>query len=155
MTGTIKLRAVSTILVLAVCFTVFASQQPHKFDEFGDSNCEVEMAHLDNLAVTLQQDPSSRAVIIFYGGRRFRGQLPKRGEAAARAARLKPYLVERRGIPAERVVLIDGGYAEEWRVDIWVIPPGVGIPPANPTIPAGQIKFRKGKPNPRDYRCQI
>lgn len=93
--------------------------------------------------------------MIFYGGRRFRGRLPKRGEAAARAARLKPYLVERRGIPIDKVVLIDGGFAEEWKVELWVIPPGVAIPAPYPTIAKDQIKFRKGKARPRDFRCNI
>lgn len=151
----LQLTAGSTMLVLVVGLTVFASENPRKFDEFGDINCESEMAHLDNLAVTLQNEMSSKAVIIFYGGRRFRGRLPKRGEAAARAARLKPYLVERRGIPADRVIVIDGGFAEEWRVDFWVFPQEVSNPSPNPTIPADQIKFGKGKPNPRNYRCQI
>ena len=68
---------------------------PRKFDEFGDINCEDEMARLDNFAIQLQQEPSWRGYIIFYGGRRFRGRLPRVGEAAARAGRMKPYLVNR------------------------------------------------------------
>src|SRR2546429_4627382 len=86
-----------------------------KFDEFGDIKCEDEMARLDNFAIQLQREPKARGVIIFYGGKIFRGKLPRRGDAAARAARLKPYLVNRRGIPATQVIVIDGGYAEEWR----------------------------------------
>jgi len=150
-----KLRAGSTILVVAVGLTVFAAQHPRRFDEFGDINCEDEMARLDNLAIQLQNDPQAKAVIIFYGGKLFRGKLPRRGEAAARAARLKPYLVERRGIPADRVVVIDGGYAEEWHVDVWVLPKEIANPSPYSTIPADQIKFRNGKVNPRVYRCQI
>lgn len=143
------------MLVLAVGLTVFASQDPRKFDEFGDINCEDEMARLDNLAIQLQHEPQTKAVIIFYGGKMLRGKLPRRGEAAARPARLKPYLVERRGIPSDRVSVIDGGYAEEWHVDVWVFPREVSNPPPYPTIPVEQIKFRKGKVSPRDYRCRI
>ena len=126
-----------------------------KFDEFGDIKCEDEMARLDNLAVTLQNYPASKGVIIFYGGQRFRGRLPKRGEAAARAARIKPYLVQRRGIPKDRVIVIDGGYAEEWRAVIWMVPQGASMPSPQPTIPVEKIKFSKGKADPRDYNCQI
>ena len=143
------------MLMLAVGLTIFASQNPHKFDEFGDINCEDEMARLDNLAIQLQHEPQTKAIIIFYGGKMFRGKLPRPGEAAARAARLKPYLVERRGIPADRVNVIDGGYAEEWHVDVWVFPREVTNPPPSPSIPTDQIKFRKGTVNPRDYRCRI
>ena len=116
------IKAAAIVLVLAFSLTGSASDKLRQFDEFGDINCEDEMARLDNFAIQLQNEPNTKGVMIFYGGRRFRGRLPKRGEAAARAARLKPYLVERRGIPSERVIVIDGGYAEEWHVELWVIP---------------------------------
>ena len=144
------------LVALAFSVTGSASLAPiSKFDEFGDINCEDEMARLDNLAVHLQNEPGAKGVIIFYGGQRFRGRLPKRGEAAARAARIKPYLVQRRGIPADRVIVINGGYAEEWHAEVWVVPPSVSMPTPQPTIPIEKIKFSKGKANPRDYKCQI
>jgi hypothetical protein len=151
-----RFKAVAVVIVLAVCVSGSTSfQDARKFDEFGDVNCEAEMARLDNFAVTLQNGPANKGVIIYYGGRRFRGRLPKRGEAAARAARLRSYLVQRRGIPTEQVILIDGGYREEWSAELWVVPPGATMPAARPTIPIEKIKFRKGKPNPRDYRCGV
>ena len=113
------------------------------------------MARLDNLGVTLQNSPNDIAAIIFYGGQRFRGRLPKRDEAAVRAARLKTYLVNRRGIPAERIQLIDGGFMKEWFAQIWIVPPGADMPKPDPMIPIQQVKFRKGKAHPRDFRCQI
>jgi|SRR5438132_8519808 len=126
-----------------------------KFDEFGDVKCEDEYARLDNFAIQLQREPQAKGVIIFYGGKMFRGKLPKRGEAAARAARLKPYLMQRRGIPKDQVIVIDGGYSEQWHAEIWIVPQGASMPDPNPSIPVEQIRFRKGKANPRDYRCQI
>jgi hypothetical protein len=130
-------------------------QASSQIDEFGDVNCEDEMARLDNFAVTLQSAPANKGVIIFYGGRLFRGRLPKRGEAAARAARLRSYLVQRRGIPTDRVIIIDGGYMEKWQAELWAVPPGASMPAPRPTIAVEKIKFRKGKPNPRDYKCGI
>ena len=151
-----KCRIGLVLAVLAFSVTGSTSLAPiSKFDEFEDVNCEDEMARLDNFAIQLQNQPSARGLIIFYGGRRFRGRLPKRGEAAARAARMKPYLVQRRGIPTDRVIVIDGGYAEEWHGTLWVVPPGTSMPTPRPTIPAGEIRFRKGKPSARDYQCQI
>lgn len=125
------------------------------FDTFGDVNCESEMARLDNLAVNLQNSPTDKAAILFYGGQRFRGRLPKRGEAAVRAERLRAYLVERRGIPLERIELIDSGFMKEWYVQIWIVPPGAEMPKPDPMIPIQQIRFRKGKAHPRDFRCEI
>lgn len=151
-----KFKAVSLVIVLAFSLTTLAAPGPtSKFDEFGDINCEDEMARLDNFAVNLQNEPNATGLIIFYGGRRFRGRLPKRGEAAARAARIKSYLVQRRGLPTDRVTVIDGGYTEEWRAELWIVPAGATLPTPNPTVPAKKIKFRKGTARARDYRCNI
>jgi hypothetical protein len=142
-----------SLVLLAKGSTLVGPTQ--KFDEFGDLNCEDEMAHLDNFALQLQQEPNAKGVIIFYGGKTFRGKLPRRGDAAARAARLRAYLVQRRGIPTNQVVVIDGGYAEAWHVGIWVVQSGESMPTPDPSIPVEQIKFRKGRVNPRAYRCGI
>jgi len=60
-----------------------------QFDEFGDINCEDEMARLDNFAIQLQNEPAAKGVMIFYGGRRFKGRLPKQGEAAGACGALE------------------------------------------------------------------
>ena len=126
-----------------------------KFDEFGDLNCEDEYARLDNFAIQLQQESQAKGLIIFYGGKKFRGRLPKRGEAEARAARLKPYLVRRRGIPSSRLIVVNGGYAEEWHVEFWIVPPGLSMPSPYTTVSPKEIKFRKGKVSPRAFRCRV
>jgi len=126
-----------------------------KFDEFGDIKCEDEYARLDNFAIQLQQWPTTKGVIIFYGGTTFRGRLPKRGEAAARAARMKPYLVQRRGVPESRVIVIDGGYASDWKAELWIVPKGMATPTPFSTVDATKIRFRKGRAHPRHYRCQV
>jgi hypothetical protein len=151
----VRCTAGAMVMVVVFGLTGFASSPIRKFDEFEDIACEDEMARLDNFAVHLLNDPSARGLMIFYGGQRFRGRLPKRGEAAARAARLKPYLVQRRGLPSEQVIVIDGGYAKKWVVELWIIPAGASLVTPNPTVPADKIKFRKGKAYPRDFRCQI
>lgn len=146
----------SVIIVIAFCVAASTSPAPTRaFDEFGDVNCESEMARLDNFAVTLQNEPSAKGLIVVYGGRLFRGRLPKQGEADARAARLKPYLVERRGIPKDQIMVVNWGYTDEWHVQLWIVPYGATIPDRKPTISIKEIKFRKGKINPRDYRCEI
>jgi hypothetical protein len=153
----IKAISGSSILLFVLGTSVLALQQVIgcPFDTFGEINCEDEMARLDNFAIQLQNEPTAKGLIVFYGGKHFRGRLPTRGEAAARAARLKSYLVERRGIPAAQVIVMDGGYDEVWRVVLWIVPQGATLPTPNPTVPASEIKFRKGKPRARDYRCQI
>lgn len=147
--------ALLALLLPAMMVEASIPISPQKLDEFKDINCEDEMARLDNFAVSLQNSPADKGVIIFYGGRRFRKRLPKRGDAAARAARLKTYLTQRRGIPTDRVIVIDGGYREEWYAELWIAPPGADLPVGRRTIPIKEIKFRKGKARARDFRCQI
>jgi len=68
---------------------------------------------------------------------------------------MKPYLVERRRISSERVIVIDGGYREEFQVVLWVIPAEMTPPEPSLTIPAKDIKFQKGKATARQFKCQI
>lgn len=150
-----RLRNGSIVIALALCVASASPVPTRPFDEFGDINCEDEMARLDNFAIQLQNEPSAKGLIVIYGGRRFRGRLPKQGEAEARAARLKPYLVERRGIPTDQVMVVSWGYTEEWHVQLWIVPQGATIPEREPTIPVKEIKFGKGKAIPRQFRCQI
>src|SRR2546423_13308075 len=79
-----------------------------RFDEFGDIRCEDEMARLDNFAIQLLHEPQAKGVIIFYGGRRFRGPLCQRRGGEARAGRLQPHLARPRGIPTSRIILVYG-----------------------------------------------
>lgn len=145
-------------LVLLACIvgatdsSGFESNGP--FDDFGDVNCESEMARLDNFAVQLQNEPKSRGVIMFYAGKSARGQWPKRGEAEARIARIKPYLVDRRGVPADQVIVINAGYDTHFHVQLWIVPAGASLPTRDSPAPK-EIRFRKGKPNPRDFRCHV
>lgn len=126
-----------------------------RFDEFGDINCEEEYARLDYFAIQLQHTPGAQGYIIFYGGRRFRGRLPRKGEAAARAGRMKPYMVNLRGIPSERVVVINGGYQEKFFVELWIVPAGATAPEPYTPVLTSEIKFRKGKVKRREFGCNI
>jgi hypothetical protein len=82
------------------------SEQPRKFDEFGNVTCEDELARLDAFTVELQKTPESEGYIV-YGGRAGR-----RDEAKARAARMKFYLVRYRGILGKYIRTLDGGYRD-------------------------------------------
>jgi hypothetical protein len=42
-------------------------------------------------------------------------------------------------------MMMDGGYDQVWRVVLWIVPLGATLPKPNPTVPANQIKFAKGK----------
>ncbi len=101
-----------------------------KFDEYGNIPFRDEKARLDNLAFyMLRDEPNFIAYIVAYGGRR-----SCRNEAQLRANRAKNYLVSRRGISAERVIIIDGGYREELTVELFVFPREADAPYAAATV---------------------
>lgn len=136
-----------------------SSHEAKKFDKFGNICCEDEKARLDNFAIQLLKEPEAQGYIIFYEGRRYascydsRARIPRRGEAAARIARVKPYLVDTRGVDARRIVVINGGYREEWTAELWIIPKGATPPNPSPTLAAKDIRFRKGKIPKDAYEC--
>lgn len=143
------------LILLAVLANGSAAFPTSKFDDYGDVNCEDEWARLDNFAFGLAQYPAAIGYIIFYGGRRFRGRLPKRGEAAARAARIKPYLVQRRGIASDRITVINGGYAESFHVELWIVPPGAVPPEPVSTVSETEIRFAKGRARKQMFQCNL
>ena len=156
-----KIFSAMTIFALLAGVTSQAqtSSGAREFDKFGSICCEDEKARLDNFAVHLQNEPEAQGYIIFYEGRRYsschsrRARIPRRGEAGARAARMKPYLTDARGLDAKRVIIINGGYREEWTAELWIMPKGAEPPKPTPTLEAKDIKFRRGKIAKREYEC--
>jgi hypothetical protein len=114
---------------------------PTKFDSFGALPRNNEAVRLNAYAFQLQNQPGTRAYILAYGGRRGRA-----GEAGKLAARSRKYLVEARGINAERVVTLDAGYREKLTIDLWIVPTGATPPVAEPTVDPSEVQIiRTGK----------
>ncbi|HBB88378.1 MAG TPA: hypothetical protein DC047_12260 [Blastocatellia bacterium] len=158
-------------LVIAVGLTLVSNppaaskqREAAKFDEFGNIQCDDEKARLDNFAIQLQNQPDAKGYIIFHGGRRdrypypnsSRSRLPRRGEAEARAARLKPYMINGwRGSDPGRIVVVNGGYRETWEAELWIVPSGVNPPAPTPTVKPQELRFRRGRVRKRDYHCYV
>ena len=106
-----------------------------EFDECNNCTFDDQKARLDNLAIELQQDPSTRAYIIAYGGR-----LSPLGQVEVLMSRAREYLVSQRGIDASRLVVVNGGFREEDSVELWMVPSGAKPPQATPTVKASDLK---------------
>ena len=130
------------------------SSEPRKFDEFGVINCEYEMAKLDSFVIALQNEPQATGYIIYYEGRRYGTKRPRVGEAETRAARMRPYLINQRGLSPERLVMINGGFREFFTAELWIVPGGATAPTATPTLRRRDIKYRRGKVTAREFRLQ-
>lgn len=107
------------------------------FDEFGNISCEDELARLDNLAITLGNDPALQGHVVVYGGR-----VGYHNEASARAARMKSYLVQTRGIEADRVMTVDGGHRNELSGELWLSLRDTVAPVTRPTVDRKYVKLR-------------
>lgn len=123
-------------LVLHICFSAQAqssAQGARKVDEFGDILLTDIKARLDNFAIQLQQEAGARGFIIIY---RTRHDLP--GLNSRLAGRMKNYLVNLRGITADRVVVVDGGVASSLVQELWIVPIGA-TPKPRDDVYTGQL----------------
>lgn len=109
-----------------------------EFDECNSCTFDDQKARLDNLAVELQNDPTTRAHIIAYAGR-----MSPVGQVEKLLSRAREYIVTHRGIDAARLTLVNGGFREDDSVELWVVPSGAAAPQPTPTVQAGEIKRRK------------
>src|SRR6266536_5572992 len=103
-----------------------------EFDVCCTCSYDDQKARLDNLAIELQNDPSTTSYVIAYSGRTSRA-----GTAERLLARAKAYLVQKRVVDPSRLVTINGGYREEDCVELWVVPRGATPPQPTPTVQAG------------------
>jgi hypothetical protein len=101
-----------------------ALQSVRKFDEFGDIQYSDLIARLDNFAIQLQNEPTSKGFILVYRTRR---DLP--GLNNRTALRSKEYLVNSRGIASGRVITVDGGAVDCLVQELWIVPPGTAPTP--------------------------
>ena len=120
-------------------------QPPRKFDEYGTLSLNERNARLDNYAIELQNDPTTMAYVIAYGGRNSRP-----GTATSLLNMSKKYLVDTRGIDGSRIVTVDGGHREHATTELWIVPQGSKPPQAEPTVDPSEIKAPiKKKPAPK------
>ena len=115
------------------------------FDVCCSCSSDDQKARLDNLAVELQNDPSTTTYVIAYGGSTSRS-----GQADLLGTRARDYLVTQRGIDQSRIVVLNGGFREEDCVELWIIPRGATPPQPTPTVQAGDVRpASSGRPGKR------
>jgi len=138
---------------VAQAYTSIAAPPPREnpareFDTCCNCTFDDQKARLDNLAVELQNDPSTTGYIIAYAGRGSRA-----GEANRLGARSLEYLTSQRGIDKSRIVVLNGGYREQNCVELWIVPRGATPPQPRPTVQAGDIKPVRDTPSVRARRA--
>ncbi len=106
-----------------------------EFDVCCSCSYDDQKARLDNLAVDMQNDPSTTAYIISYGGRTSRV-----GQADYLGTRARDYIVSQRGISASRITVLNGGFREEDCTELWIVPSGATPPQPRPTVQASDLR---------------
>ncbi|MBD0370800.1 MAG: PKD domain-containing protein [Pyrinomonadaceae bacterium] len=105
------------------------------FDQYGAINFEDETARLDNFAIQLLEEPVAEGYIIVYDGRNGRA-----GQALSRANRAKNYLIKKREVAGDRIVIVEGGFREEMTVELWIVPAGAEPPTPAPTLESTDVR---------------
>jgi hypothetical protein len=120
--------------------SVMKKVEARKIDEYSAIRPKDENARLDNLAIELQNDPTTQAYIIAYGGRKSRA-----GAAQKAANRAKSYMVSKRGLDRARAVAVNGGLRETPTTELWIVPQGAEPPQATPSVAPSEVKSAKPK----------
>jgi hypothetical protein len=115
-----------------------------EFDTCDSCSYDDQKARLDNLAVELQNDPTTTTYLFAYAGRTSRT-----GTADRLLTRARDYLVTQRGIDSSRIVLANGGFREEDSLEVWIVPSGAKPPQPRPTVQAGDARPKNLRSKPR------
>ena len=116
-----------------------------KIDEYGPIRLGEEKARLDNFAIELQNDPTTKGYVIAYAARG--GTV---GTAVTRLNTAKNYLVNVRGIESGRIVTINGSTQATAKTELWVLPDGAAPPVASTPV----VTRPQTRPSPTVERPQ-
>lgn len=97
-----------------------------KHDEFPSRAYDDYKARLDAYVIELNNKPDSKGYIIAYAGVK-----SKPAQAQKLNAKAIDYLVKDRGVPPERIVVIQGGKRDEDYIELWVVENGAQAPTPN------------------------
>jgi hypothetical protein len=130
---------------LAQEVATIADAQPNaarKVDEYGKiGHCDMS-ARLDNLAMELQNEPQSKALIVGYDRK---GEAHSRADWYLKVSRF--YLINSRGIEPSRVAIVNGGSRDGKDVvtELWLVPDGAEPPVPMPATDKYAAKDFSGK----------
>lgn len=114
-------------------------------DEYGHINTSDMLARLDNFAIELQNAPGHTGYVVAYPQLNKFPAWPLR-----RAYWSKGYLEMDRRLEPERVVVLNGGFGDEIKYQLWIVPPGA--PPPVPPFDLAAALFRERTPLLYDRR---
>ncbi len=127
-----RVLTLAPVLLLTLCVAGHARQQqpptgsPLKLDEFGGIAYSDMLARIDNFAIELQNNPAATGVIAVYP--QMSDKIPS--WFIRRAYWMKGYLTKARGLGDGRVRVVNTGFRDEVKYELWLVPPGADSPVA-------------------------
>ena len=125
----------------ASCSTspIHHSAPARKFDSYGRLTTQETNLRLDQFLTVLNNEPGAQGYILGYHDR------STKTDAAQKAIEdAKKYLIGL-GVPDGRIVTLDGGLDDEFKVELWIVPAG-SMPPLVPDPPIGGQSSKPEKP---------
>ena len=122
----------SIILIFALTPVVVCGQTAAatKFDSYGRLTTDDEAAHLDLFEEQLRTHPELRGYLVGYNQPTIAP-----GVFLRRLYGDQRYLIEMRGLPANRIAVVDGGYRSVFTLELWLVPNSLPLPTPTPTSP--------------------
>jgi hypothetical protein len=126
-----NVRLVFALLLLsAACAAARGQQQAYKIEETTYTRCDLsEVPQLTEeslpFSVELDKHPEAKVALVVYAN--------QPGEALSYARHVKLWLTKS-GVTAERLLEVYGGFAQEKRLELWLVPVGAEPPPAAPAF---------------------
>lgn len=105
------------------------------------------MGALDLLSNALHDDTATTGIIFVYGAKRDR-----RGNVERRVTCMENYMIQRRGIPSNRIRVLQGGYRQHATIELWVVPSGLQAPKPTPTLRRDHVTLTK---RGERYTCNV
>jgi hypothetical protein len=131
----------SSFLARTVCIGQ-GDQNYSIFERLESSDTRLQMtSKLDALAEQLRADPQYDAHLLSYAGK-----ISCAREATNRVKGLKQYLVAK-GASPDRIIVVDGGFRNRWRVDLWLNLRGTAGPKPSPTMSVRNVHIVRGRRN--------
>lgn len=108
------------------------------FDVYSNIFPADEYARLDNFSIWLRDEPQMKGYILVYASKEFPAN-----KARMRAQNAKKYLVERRNMESKRIDVIEGGYREQFEVELYIVPSNGSPPTPYPTLASPELEVKK------------
>jgi hypothetical protein len=146
-TRTLRGLSLACLVALVAASGEARAQEAEKLAEYGEANCETELARLDEFALPVLERRDAEAHVLVYAGR----DEPS-GKTRRRVRFITEYLTEARGIDAARVRVGEGGRRERAAVELFLVARGARPPLPTPTLQTtsdddagGARKFDEGR----------